>query len=91
MRTVLTATIRFSNDFFPRSSFVGLEVRCTKDKISVGNGHIFMSKGSLERGEKMLPECVANSFFDPPHWGRIFYGPFINVIELVMKDIFCSN
>jgi hypothetical protein len=49
MRTVLTA-----RNFFSRSSFVGArgartEVSCATDKISVGNGQIFMIKGSSER------------------------------------------
>jgi hypothetical protein len=48
------------------------EVRCATDKISVGNGHIFMSKGSLERGEERLPEYVANSFFGPSWLGPYF-------------------
>jgi hypothetical protein len=43
----------------------------------VGNGHIFMSKGSLERGEKRLPRYVANSFLDHHGWGRILFGPVI--------------
>jgi hypothetical protein len=82
MRTVLTATIRFSIEFFSRSSFVvpgaRAEVRCATDKISVGNGQIFMSKGLLETGEKGLPEYVSNSFLDPPSWGRILFVPVIN-------------
>jgi hypothetical protein len=59
-----------SNDSFFDQVFLQIEFRGTRgaraeahgatDKISVGNGQIFMSKGLLERGEKGLPEYVAN-------------------------------
>jgi hypothetical protein len=57
------------------------EVRCATDKISVGNGQIFMSKGSLERGEKRLPEYVANSYLDHHGRGRILFGAVICVLD----------
>jgi hypothetical protein len=39
----------------------------------------------VERGEKRIPEYVANSFLDHHGWGRILFGPVIANIYGINK------
>jgi hypothetical protein len=81
-RLGLTATTRFLDRVFLEIEFRGTqgaraEAHCETDKISVGNGQIYVSQDSLERGEKGQPEYAANSFLDPLGWGRVLFVPVV--------------
>jgi hypothetical protein len=77
MRSVLPATIRFSIEFFSRSSFMDVrgartDLSCATDKISLGNGPSFTVEHPLDSATKILPEYIANSYLTNPY-----------------KDVFC--